>query len=89
MLRQLKEKLNIEGLLEVTFISGDLPIEQQEKAFKGKVIFVDEAAQLDVDLIRKNISEESILILYYSSEEDVKERLDEDKWPKGSYTLMK
>lgn len=87
MLEELREKLATEGISEVTFINGAEGLVDMQ-ALNGSVIFVDEAANLDIFELTKKIKGDSRIILFYPTEDSVKEKMPESKWPRGSYTLI-
>ena len=87
MLQELRRTMEDEGVPEVTFINGAEAIEEQNGAFAGRVIFVDEAANLDPKNIVRQTGPQSVVVLYYPSEGAVKTKMPVSQWPEGSYSL--
>jgi len=88
MLTELKGKLGQEGIPEATFINGAQAVDEQRQAFDGNVVFVDEAVNLDLTELVRQVKKESIIVLFFPTRESVNQKMPETQWPSGSYSLI-
>ena len=86
MLQALERELQTQGVSEVVFINGaDPDLSSLVNNPNAKIVFVDEAANLNAEDVVNNTQDDCIIVFFYPSKEAVTERLPPDKWPPGSY----